>query len=66
MPQLWRDFGERSENEIARQHSGMWYLQFGSIARLIAEKKNVDVENARTFGESFLAAELRFNSAERA
>jgi hypothetical protein len=64
MPELRRDFGERSENELPLQHSGMRDLQFGSVERLIAEEKNVYIEDARALGESFLAAELRFDGAE--
>ena len=41
-------------------------LQFGSNDRLIAEEKDIDVEEARSFGEGFLAAELRFDGAKGA
>ena len=63
MLEFRRDFGERSENELAFQNSRVWNLQFGSVERLIAEEKDVYIEEARSFGESFLAAELGFDGA---
>ena len=41
-------------------------LQFGSVERQIAEEKDVYIEEARTFGEVFFAAELRFDGAKGA
>jgi hypothetical protein len=64
MLELRRDFGERRQNEFAFEHSRMRDLQFGSKDRLIAEEKNVDVEEARAFGESFSAAKLGLDGAE--
>ena len=64
MLELRRDFGERRQNEFAFEHSRMRDLQFGSNDRLIVEEKDIDVEEARSFGEGFLAAELGFDGAE--
>ena len=66
MLELRRDFGERRQNEFAFEHSRMRDLQFGSVERLLAEQKNVYIEEARALGESFLAAELEFDGAEGA
>ena len=65
MLELRRDFGERRQNEFAFEHSRMRDLQFGSSDRLIAEEKDVDVEEARAFGEGLYAAEFGFDCAER-
>ncbi len=64
MLELRRNFGERSENEFALQHPRVRDLQFGSVERLIAEEKDVDIEEARAFGECSLAAELRFDGTK--
>ena len=64
MLELRRDFGERRQNEFAFEYSRMRDLQFGSNDRLIAEEKDVDVEEARAFGESFSAAKLGLDGAE--
>jgi hypothetical protein len=64
MLELRRDFGERRQNEFAFEYSRMRDLQFGSNDRLIAEEKDVDVEDARAFGESFSAAKLGLDGAE--
>jgi hypothetical protein len=64
MLELRRDFGERRENELALEHAGMGDLQFGSVERQVAQKKDVYIEEARSFGESFFAAELRFDGSE--
>src|ERR1700751_2106012 len=63
---MWGELGKRRQDELALEHSGMRDLQFGSIERQIAEKQDVDIEEARSFGESFLAAELRFDGAKGA
>jgi hypothetical protein len=64
MLELRRDFGERRQNEFAFEHSRMRDLQFGSNDRLLAEEKDVDVEEARAFGESFSAAQLGLDGAK--
>lgn len=64
MPELRGDLGKRRKNELALEHAGMRDLQFGSVERQIAEEKDVYIEEPRTFGESFLAAELRFDGAK--
>ena len=63
---MGRDFGQRRENELALEHAGMRDLQFGSVERQIAEEKDVYIEQPRTFGEGFLAAESRFDGAKSA
>ena len=64
MLELRRDFGERRQNEFAFEHSRMRDLQFGRNDRLIAEEKDVDVEEARAFGEGFSAAKLGLDGVE--
>src|SRR5712672_135372 len=64
MLELRRDFGERRQNEFAFEHSRMRDLQFGSNDRLLAEEKDVDVEEAQAFGESFSAAQLGLDGAK--
>ncbi len=62
--ELRGDFGQRRENELALEHARMRDLQFGSVERQIAEEKNVYIKEPWTFGEGFLAAELRFDGAK--
>lgn len=52
------DFGERDENEVAQQHAGMRDFEFGSGDGVVTVEKDVEIDEARTFGECFFAAHL--------
>jgi hypothetical protein len=65
MLELGGDFDEGGQDEFALQHAWMGDLQLWHLQRLIAEEKDVDVEQAGAFGEGLLAAELRFDGSER-
>ncbi len=52
------NFGQRSEDEASEMHAGMGGLEFRQINGLVAVQKNVQINEARTFGKFFLAAPL--------
>ena len=58
------DFGERDEDEVSQKHAGMWDLEIGSGDGVVAVEEDVQVDQARAFGEGFFAAHLRFDVAE--
>ena len=58
------DFGEGNQHELALEHAWVGNLQFRRGDRLIAIYKDIDVEEAGAFGESFFAAEVVFDGAE--
>lgn len=58
------DFGEGNQHEFTFQHARVGDLQLGCGHGLIAIYKDIDVEEAGAFGESFFAAEVVFDGAE--
>lgn len=64
MAQVRGDFGEGNQHELALEHARVGDLQFGRGDGLIAIYKDIDVEEAGAFGESFFAAEVVFDGAE--
>jgi hypothetical protein len=64
MLELGSDFSERCENELTFEHARVRNLQLWRVDGFVAEKKDVDVEEARAFGKGFLAAEPRFDCAK--
>ena len=64
MAEIRGDFHERSEDEAALQHAGMRHLKFGSGDGVMAVEKDVQIDQARTFGERLFAAHGRFDGAE--
>ena len=55
------NFGERDEHEIALEHTRMWDLEFRRVDGGVIVEKNVEVDETRPFGESFLAAHVGFD-----
>ena len=62
--EVWGDFGEGDEDELAVQQAGVGDLQVGGGDGLVAIYKDIDVEEAGALGEGFRAAELVFDGAE--
>jgi hypothetical protein len=61
VPKRWGNFGQGYEDEIALQHARMRDLQFGRVDGRLVVKKNVEVDQARPFGEGFLATHPGFD-----
>jgi len=60
------DFGQRNKDESAIEHTRMWDLEIRRVDGFTAVEENVEVEEARTFGEGLLAAHLRFDKTKGA
>jgi hypothetical protein len=58
------DFGEGGEDEIALKHAGMGDLQGGRVDGFVSVEKNVEIDEARSFGEGLLAAHFGFDATE--
>ena len=59
------NLGERREDEVSLEHARMGDLEIGCGDDFVSVKEDVEVDQARAFGERFLAAHLRFDFAER-
>jgi len=64
MAESGSDFGQGCEDEIAQEHARMGNLEVGRIDDVVAVEKDVEIDEARAFGEGFFAAHLRFDVAE--
>lgn len=60
-----RDFRERREDETARSHGGMWDGKRGCVENLIAEQKDIEIDNARAFGLGATASHGFFYGKQR-
>ena len=60
------NFGERREDEFANEHARMRNLQFRRFDGLVTVEENIQVDQARTFRNEFLATHAGFDSAQRA
>lgn len=61
MAKRWGNFRERHENEIALQHARVRDLEVWRFDGRVVIKKNVEVDQARSFGEGFLASHPGFD-----
>jgi len=61
----WRNFGQGREHEIALQHAWMRDLQVRRVNGVSGVKQNIEIDEARAFGEGLLAAHVRFDLAKR-
>lgn len=64
MTEVRRNFGKRSEDEAAREHSRVGDLQVGRGDGFRIIEQNVQIQFARTFCEFFFAALLGFDGAQ--
>src|SRR5271157_4516629 len=64
MAEIGSDFSQGSKDEAAIQHAGMGDLQLGSGDGFVVVEEDVEINEARAFGEGFLAAHGGFDGVE--
>jgi hypothetical protein len=62
--ELGGDFGEGDQDEVALEHPGMGNLESGLVDDEIVVQKDVEINEARAFGDRFVVAHVRFNAAK--
>jgi len=64
MAESRRDFGERSEDEVALEHTWMRHLEVRLGDDSFVVEEDVQVDEARALGEGLAASHVRFDAAE--